>query len=415
MPTGGSHDANRLSVPIGGNAWVSKSAEGTGKITNDGLTGWTSSETEVSVYIRLAKTGTLKLSAMLDVPEGTSKIRVTVLGKPVEFSARCKAEKEYFLGEWAVQKPGYLRIAIQGLARSGESFGRLRALGVSGSAIDEKAVFVRTNEGNYFYWGRRGPSVHLKYALPETTDFEWFYNEITVPEGSDVIGSYFMATGFAEGYFGMQVNSPTERRILFSVWSPFKTDNPKAIPDDQKILLEKKGEGVTTNDFGNEGSGGQSYKRYNWKAGRTYRFLLRGRPTDANVTTYTAYFSAADETDWQLIASFKRPKTTTYLKSFHSFLENFILDSGPITRQVAFGNQWVRTKDGDWQEVVSARFTGDATARAGYRQDYAGGLTSKHQFFLKNCGFFDESVPLNSDFTRQPQKKAPSVDFSRLP
>ena len=57
-----------------------------------------------------------------------------------------------------------------------------------------------------------------------------------VPEGNDVLGSYFMANGFAQGYFGIQVNSPTERRILFSVWSPFHTDDPSEIPD-QAILI----------------------------------------------------------------------------------------------------------------------------------------------------------------------------------
>ncbi|GAB3932164.1 DUF3472 domain-containing protein [Larkinella terrae] len=415
-PPTGSHDANRLAVPLGGNAWVSNSPDRSTKITNDGLTGWSASESVVSTYVRFDRAGTLKLSATLSVPEGESKIRVSLPGKSAEFSASGSAEKEYFLGEWTIQKPGYVKIDIQGLTKSGTTFGQLRELGISGDVIDEKTAFVRNNQGNYFHWGRRGPSVHLKYTTPDNTDSEWFYNEITVPEGNDVLGSYFMATGFAEGYFGMQVNSPTERRILFSVWSPFKTDNPKEIPDDQKILLEKKGEGVTTNDFGNEGSGGQSYLRYNWKAGRTYRFLLRGRPTENGYTTYTAYFSDSEDKDWQLIASFKRPKTTTYLKSFHSFLENFMPNTGNTTRQVTFGNQWVRSKEGNWQEIVNAKFTGDATARAGFRQDYAGGLNANEkQFFLKNCGFFDDNVLLNTDFTRKPLKKAPSIDFSRLP
>ncbi|GAB3906969.1 DUF3472 domain-containing protein [Larkinella knui] len=414
-PTSHSHDANRLSVPIGGNAWVSNPADQSAKITSDGLTGWNQPESRVSVYVRFARAGTLKLSAAMSVPEGDSKIRVSLLGKPVEFSASGSAEKDYYLGEWTVQKPGYVKIDVQGLTKTGPAFGNLRELGISGDVVDEKTVFVRSNKDNYFYWGRRGPSVHLKYATPENTDTEWFYNEITVPEGSDVVGSYFMANGFAEGYFGMQVNSPTERRILFSVWSPFKTDNPKEIPQDQKIILAGKGTGVTTNDFGNEGSGGQSYLRYPWKAGRTCRFLLRGRPDENNYTTYTAYFSEGDGGDWQLIARFKRPKTTTYLKSLHSFLENFVPNTGNIQRQAAFGNQWICSKDGVWQEIVSARFTGDATARAAFRQDYAGGVGPTNQFFLKNCGFFDESVPLNTTYTRQPLRKAPAIDFSRFP
>lgn len=57
-------------------------------------------------------------------------------------------------------------------------------------------------------------------------EIDYFYSELRVPKGLDTEGSYFMANGFNVGYFGMQVNSPTERRFLFSVWSPYSTDNP---------------------------------------------------------------------------------------------------------------------------------------------------------------------------------------------
>ncbi|TDA79183.1 DUF5077 domain-containing protein, partial [Halomonas marinisediminis] len=86
------------------------------------------------------------------------------------------------------------------------------------------------------YFGRRGPSVHLSYQLPAEKDIEWFYSEINVPEGEDVIGSYYMANGFRDGYFGIQVNSETERRVLFSVWSPYETQDPNNIPEDYKII-----------------------------------------------------------------------------------------------------------------------------------------------------------------------------------
>ena len=55
-------------------------------------------------------------------------------------------------------------------------------------------------------------------------------------------------------------------------------DFRKSIPDSLKIVLLKKGDGVVTNDFGNEGSGGQSYMRFMWKAGNTYGFLLHAEP-----------------------------------------------------------------------------------------------------------------------------------------
>lgn len=156
---------------------------------------------------------------------------------------------------------------------------------------------------------------------------------------------------------------------MFSVWSPFHTDDPKSIPKDKQILLLGKGKEVYSGEFGNEGAGGQSYLKYNWKAGNTYRFLLSGKPSGDSTTTYTAYFFAPEENQWRLIASFKRPKTHTYLKRFHSFLENFIPEMGDAGREVNFGNQWVKSASGKWTELTQAKFTADATARKGYRLD----------------------------------------------
>ena len=105
-----------------------------------------------------------------------------------------------------------------------------------------------------------------------------------------------MANGFGERlHFGMQVNSETERRILFSVWSPFKTDNPKEIPDDHKITLNKVGQQVKTGEFGTRGSGGQSYM-YNWSCRvKTYKFLLKDNQDNKGNTDYTTWFFAPEK------------------------------------------------------------------------------------------------------------------------
>ena len=264
-----------------------------------------------------------------------------------------------------------------------------------------------------FYWGRRGPSVHLSYTTPENTDILWFYNEITVPEKEDVIGSYYMANGFGEGYFGMQVNSETERRILFSVWSPFETQDPKSIPEEYRIILLGKGEGVTTGEFGNEGSGGQSYKVFNWKAGNTYKFLLKGEPSVNNSTDYTAYFYDPETAKWNLIASFRRPHTSTYLKRPHSFLENFRTEVGHISRMGEYTNQWIMDTKGQWHELTKAKFTADATARKGSREDYAGGAVG-NKFFMKNCGFINEMTTIDTFHERIANGVAPVIDFSLL-
>ncbi|GAB3755592.1 DUF3472 domain-containing protein [Spirosoma pomorum] len=414
LDTVDSHLPNVVRVPVGGNSWLSPSSSGSAKLGANGLTNWTETATKVTAYVRFDKAGQLTVSVRLNVPEGNSRIRVTLLGKSQDVDVQGAASRDYTCGQWTIPKAGYVPITLEGVRKTGAVFADVTDFGISGDAVDERTAFVRNNEDNFFYWGRRGPSVHLRYAIPESVDPEWFYNEITVPASNDVVGSYYMANGFGEGYFGMQVNSPTERRVLFSVWSPFHTDDPSQIPDNQKIRLDRKGPAVVTNDFGNEGSGGQSFLRYNWQAGQTYQFLLRGVPIGDGYSQYTAYFKPANEPNWQLIASFKRPQTTTYLKSLYSFLENFSPETGNIQREAAFGNQWIRTKTGQWREITTAQFTGDNTARKAYRMDYAGGLSGQ-QFFLRNCGFFATYTPLKTDYKRPAHQQPPVIDITALP
>ena len=141
-----------------------------------------------------------------------------------------------------------------------------------------------------FYWGRRGPSVHLRYETPAERQLQYAYSELTVPPRQDPIGSFSMANGFREGYFGIQVNGPDERRVLFSIWSPFRTDNPRDIPEDQQIVALGRGPDVRIGEFGNEGSGGQSILVYPWKVGNTYRFLTEVEPDGQVNTIYTSWF-----------------------------------------------------------------------------------------------------------------------------
>ncbi|MGV3656633.1 MAG: DUF3472 domain-containing protein [Chitinophagaceae bacterium] len=401
-------------VPVGGNTWKSDGDRSGGRVTTDGIVSWTNAEARFTTYVRVTSKGKTDVFIKAKSVEGTSKLRITAFGKSHVVSINDTDWKDYTVGEWEIKDTGYIAFVIEGVSKSGNRFADVASIHLSGSAINERTDFVKTNEGNFYYWGRRGPSVHLGYTVPQQKEIEWFYNEITVPKGDDVIGSYYMANGFAEGYFGIQVNSATERRILFSVWSPFHTDDPKKIPEDQKIIMLKKGDGVHTGEFGNEGSGGQSYLRYNWKAGNTYGFLLRGVPDGAAHTIYTAYFFAPEKGDWSLVASFRRPKSATYLKRLHSFLENFIPEQGNIERKVLFSNQWVRDREGAWHELTKARFTGDNTAAKRYRMDYAGGI-SNDTFYLRNCGFFSNYTTLNSWFERKATNRQPQIDLKALP
>lgn len=401
-----------ISIPVGGNTWcVNDVAETKKIISNKGLANWTNPSARLKTYFRTEKTGKVSVGVLAKVTSGQSKVKFSIGETVKEISISNTSLDTIIIGNFSLDKIGYHSIEMQGVEREGEDFATITDVLIGGEATDAEVYFVK----NDMYWGRRGPSVHFSYQVPdEVADVKWFYNEITVPEDEDVIGSYFMANGFGEGYFGIQVNSESERRILFSVWSPYKTDNPGEIPDEYKIIMLKKGEGVYTGEFGNEGSGGQSRMVYNWKAGITYKFLLKGEPSENGSTDYTAYFYFSEFGEWRLVASFRRPKTSTYLTRPHSFLENFITETGYKSRKGFYANQWVYDANGNWHELTTAKFTADATARKDARLDYAGGAEGS-DFFLKNCGFFDEKSTIDSFFTRESRGISPNIDFSKLP
>lgn len=393
-----------LEIGMSGNSYVTRQHDGA-RITDRGLTRWTDPKSVVSVYFYLHESTTADLSLLA---KGHSEIKVSY-GKK-HFKVRLDSDNftQVPVGRINVSKPGYVRIDLQGLSMEGNSFGEVKQLVAAN--VSGKSSYV-TNFADY--WGRRGPSVHLAYKLP-AGDTEWFYNEVTVPKEGETMHSYYMAAGFGEGYFGMQYNSPTERRVLFSVWSPFDAQNPKDIPDSHKIKLLRRGKDVHIGEFGNEGSGGQSYLCYPWKAGRTYKFLMQVHPDNQGNTIYTAYFYAPEEKAWRLIASFQRPLTHTWYTHAYSFLENFNPEQGYLSRKVMFGNQWARSKEGKWTRLTDAVFTHDATASAGVRLDYQGGETKDNRFYLMMGGFFNESVSMGTRFHCEPTGQAPEIDWEAL-
>ncbi|RKR85743.1 uncharacterized protein DUF5077 [Mucilaginibacter gracilis] len=398
-------------IPLGGNAWVKPPA----LITDDGLTNWTGGQDITSIYFSISEGQTLSFFLRLRVPQGKSTIKISVGNSNFTKQINNTGFDTVAIGNVKITESGYVKVDLQGISKTGSVFADVSDLIVKGINPANDVVFVK--QGSSFHFGRRGPSVHLRYAIPAEvkSNVKWFYSEITVPVGQDVVGSYFMADGFGEGYFGMQVNSETERRVLFSVWSPFDTQDPKSIPDSLKIKLNKKGDTVHAQEFGSEGSGGQSYMHYGWQAGKTYGFLINAQPNAVKgTTTFTAWFKDVAANKWFLVASFSRPKTVKYLTSLYSFLENFEPDNGNQTRMALYGNQWIADSQNKWLEITSVTYTGDATAKANYRKDYAGGLYGG-KFYLKNGGFFNNFIPLNKTFNRPPTAAKPDIDLTALP
>ncbi len=399
------------SIPTVGNSWVLDDIELSKKIIGkDGIKNWASDAAKIRTYFKTENAGKIDVGLIAKSAE-RSEIKISLGNETEIIEIANSAFDTVNISRFKIMEPGYHFIEVEGIKKSGARFPEIEAVLIGGEATSGKVWYAKED----FYWGRRGPSVHLGFQVPESAgEVVYFYNEITVPEGNDVLGSYFMANGFGQGYFGIQVNSPTERRVLFSVWSPYKTDNPDEIPKDQQIKLLKKGEGVYTGEFGNEGSGGQSYYKFMWQAGTSYKFLLKGKPAGDNFTDFTAWFFAPEVNEWKLIASFRRPKTDTYLTHLYSFLENFYTETGNVTRMGNFSNQWIYTTDNKWIELTKMKFTADATARKESRMDYAGGVMGNH-FFLKNCGFFSQTTKIDSYFEREEGGEAPDIHLEDLP
>ena len=405
--------AAEWSVPVGGNTFRTAPSPSSKGLRRDGTLNWSDQNSVYSIFFHVDRPTELMLGVNAASPVGQATLRAEVGNNKFKIVVDGPNPRSYTLGAVKVDA-GYVRLDLQGINRTGESFAEIREIEVSSPTEHLKIDYVKSNKGNMFYWGRRGPSVHLRYEVPKAREIQYAYSEITVPQGEDPIGSYFMANGFGEGYFGIQVNSPKERRVLFSVWSPFKTDKPSEIPQDQRIIALERGRDVHIGEFGNEGSGGQSYLAYPWKAGRAYRFLTEVKPDGNGSTIYASWFGDKAADEWRLIARFRRPQTDTHLRGFHSFLESFSPSFGHIGRRAFYGNVWVCDVHGEWHECTRARLSVDATGRGRHRLDFDGGSVGT-RFFMRNCGFFNESGQPGKIFSRESTTNMrPEIDFAAL-
>ncbi|KAJ7337721.1 hypothetical protein DFH08DRAFT_813042 [Mycena albidolilacea] len=250
-------------VALAGNAFITKAPAGAGEvINNNGLANWSNTNTIHSAYFRMVSAGevTVGVNAYL-AGSSHSSVRVTINGTAFTVQLAGTTPKTYPVG------------TVNGVTKDSGYFDD-----VSGLSVTTTTALEYTNDPANYYWSRRGPSVHMGYTMPANS--EYFYNEMTVPTGQDVVGSYFMVAGFSAGYSGIQVRE-NDRWVLFSVWDA---------DDGQKTTLVSKGAGVVDNSFGGEDTGCQAYLVFNWVAGNTYKFITRIRPDGSGSTLYSAWF-----------------------------------------------------------------------------------------------------------------------------
>ncbi|SJZ48498.1 DUF3472 domain-containing protein [Sediminibacterium ginsengisoli] len=374
----------------------------------DGSLQWSDPAQKISYFFFARKKGELSLALNAKNSVAGSKLRVKLAGKlfTVDIPA-ADSFRTIQVGKVALPDSGFYSIELEAVKKAGARIASIASLKLAGEAAGDLSANLKTR--------RNAASVHMRYHVLDTFKTIAFYNEITVPAGSDPVHSFYMATGFTRGYFGMQVNSATERRIIFSVWDAGKEPaDRKKVADSNKVSLIGKGEDVVTESFGNEGTGGHSHWVYNWKAGETYKFVVTALPDSATTSTiYSAYFYVPEVQKWKLIAAFRAPQDGRYLLNPYSFVENFSGSDGQLQRKAFFSNQWIQGSNGNWQELTKASFSSDATGRAKDRIDIGGGTTADGKYFLWNGGFQKGEGRYGNVFNRLEQKQKPAIDWTK--
>jgi len=374
--------------------------EGGAQINDIGVADWKDAGQKVLWGGEIKTPGALEVTVALRLPAGAeSKLRLTVAGKALEAVAKGRGDETVNVpfGSVEIASAGFQKFILEDLNASGVAAGDIRELVLSGPASAGARFNLKSR--------RNTASVHLAYSNKPYTNVTAFYCEVTATETP--LYTYFEACGWHRGYFGMQVNSPTERRIIFSVWdSGSEAVDRSKVGNSDRVSLIAKTPGVVSGDFGNEGTGGHSHFVYDWKTGSRQRFVVTAKPMDATHTIYAGYWFHPEQQKWMLISSWKAPKDGAYLHGLYSFVENFGGDNGYLNRKALYGNQWLRTADGEWHEVTTSSFSHDPTGRKDRFDRFMG--VENGDFFLSTGGFLPGTTTFGEKFDRPATGKVPA-------
>jgi hypothetical protein len=391
--------AEELRIPAA-TAYLDPDADGA-RVSNDGVNRWIDPQTAILWFGQIKQAGQVNASVVLRLPKGNrSALKLTVAeqSRTVEVNGTGDTNVTADFGKFEIANAGYVSFRLESLNKAEQPNGDVQELVLSGPAT-EQAHFNMLPR-------RNAASVHLSYPVEKDTKVAAFYCEMTGVE--DPLWTYYMACGWHRGYFGMQVNSPTERRIIFSVWdSGGEAVDRGKVGDENRVQLLAKGDGVYSGDFGNEGTGGHSHLKYWWKTGEKQKFLVTAEPVSETHTVYAGYYFHPDSKKWMLISSWKAPKEGKYMRGLYSFSENFIGRNGHVVRKALYGNQWIRTAAGEWIELTTAKFSHDQTGKAD-RLDRFMGLDGG-QFFLSHGGFVDGYTEFGKPFIREATGESPAT------
>lgn len=370
---------------------------------NGGTVSWNDPEIKFTWFGEFNTAGEVSAALRIKVPaRSNTKLKLSFAGgsKSIEINGKEGASQTVDFGRFHITKAGYFSIVAESLNLKGQDTGKIEALLLAGPPIASAHFNLKER--------RNASSVHLKYIVEPNEKISAFYNEATAV--TDPLATYYSVCGFSVGYFGMQINSPTERRIIFSVWDAGTSNAATRDSVDPKnyTQLIAKGEDVISSSFGYEGTGGHSHLVYPWKTGEPQKFLVTAKP-EGNTTTYSGYYFHPEKKKWVLIASFKRPDDGKYLKGLYSFCEDFGGSNSFHQRKALYGPQWVCNDAGTWTPILKASFSHDPTGKADRLDRFMG--IENGQFFLSNGGFMPGTTTFGEVFTRPASGQPPGSDL----
>lgn len=238
---------------------------------------------------------------------------------------------------------------------------------VLGALCGQQAMADRNSD----YWApanmaaRQCTSVHLGYkpVIPAHTAA---YTEMVIEKSAP--GTYFACNNFSNGYIGVQELAHTDadgkplRVAIFSIWDAKDSgDNPHAAPEEERAKLVQRGEGVRTDRFGGEGTGGKSMRIFPWKEGEVIRTLVVEKEDGEDFRQIAGYIYNPATTRWELMSCWRVQALQRGLGGGCGFVEDFRrnVESKALERRATFGPAF-RWHDGKWHQATEFSFTRDA-------------------------------------------------------
>lgn len=398
------------------------------------LSAWTNANA-CAVYYFHQPAATVTNTIKLNVKKGYSaKFRLTIIAPDAPdvqlfsktFTANgTDSNVNVTVGDVTFKRSAYYRYRLECLSGN-QNINLIRSFTFKTTATEKPYVanYLSSPSVHLTSWGSTDPNA------PKGDAYDWCFMEIMLPQESDIIGTYAMALGVLNGYMGIQMNgyandgSP-RHDVLFSMWDDGSTDEDPNLPEYMRAGAVDWDPLTTTNRFGNEGTGVQTYRKgpY-WTPGTYVQFITNCRPETTSYTTevngkptvhtqhnmlVSAWFNALDGKGWQYMATVRKRNSTTYFNAWYSFLENYNASTGQANRIAYYRNGYMRARsNGKWYYRNSVGFGHtDGGDNTGARTDYGQGTTDNpadRTFFMQTGGYTSTNktkttVALATDYT----------------